>query len=72
MNAKLIGVEFALDSADTAMEIHCAAGPFPDLPVDRYLRDAFHGFAPAGTSDVQLIRLAEGAALRTDRGRWSQ
>jgi alkylation response protein AidB-like acyl-CoA dehydrogenase len=71
MNAKLIGVELALDSARTAMEIHSAAGLFPDLPVERYLRDAFHIFAPAGTSDVQLIRLAE-AALGKDRGQWSR
>jgi alkylation response protein AidB-like acyl-CoA dehydrogenase len=71
MNAKLIGVELALDSARTAMEIHGAAGLFPGLPVERYLRDAFHIFAPAGTSDVQLIRLAE-AALGKDRGQWSR
>lgn len=71
MNAKLIGVELALDSARTAMEIHSAAGLFTDLPVERYLRDAFHIFAPAGTSDIQLIRLAE-AALGKDRGQWSQ
>jgi alkylation response protein AidB-like acyl-CoA dehydrogenase len=67
MNAKLIDVELALDSARTAMEIHGAAGLFTGLPVERYLRDAFHIFAPAGTSDVQLIRLAE-AALGKDRG----
>jgi hypothetical protein len=53
------------------MEIHSAAGLFTDLPVERYLRDAFHIFAPAGTSDVQLIRLAE-AALGKDRGQWSR
>ena len=40
-------------------------------PVERYLRDAFHIFAPAGTSDIQLLRLGE-AALGTSKGSWSQ
>jgi len=71
MNAKLINVESALDSARNAMEIHAAAGLYLDRPVERYLRDAHHIFAPAGTSDVQLIRLAE-FALGTAKGQWSQ
>jgi acyl-CoA dehydrogenase len=70
INAKLINVEYALDSARNAMEIHSAAGLFSDRPVERYLRDAFHIFAPAGTSDIQLLRLGE-AALGTSRGQWS-
>jgi len=70
INAKLVNVEYALDSARTAMEVHAAAGLFTDRPVERYLRDAFHIFAPAGTSDIQLIRLAE-AALGTAKGQWS-
>ncbi|MGH3245913.1 MAG: acyl-CoA dehydrogenase family protein [Trebonia sp.] len=71
INAKLINVEYALDSARNAMEIHSAAGLFTDRPVERYLRDAFHIFAPAGTSDIQLLRLAE-TALGTAKGSWSQ
>jgi acyl-CoA dehydrogenase len=71
MNAKLIGAELALDSARTAMEIRAAAGLFTDQPVERYVRDAFHIFAPAGTSDIQLIRLAE-AALGNNRRQWPQ
>jgi alkylation response protein AidB-like acyl-CoA dehydrogenase len=71
MNAKLINVEYALDSARTAMEVHGACGLYPDRPVERYLRDAHHIFAPAGTSDVQLLRLAE-VALGTAKGQWSQ
>jgi alkylation response protein AidB-like acyl-CoA dehydrogenase len=70
-NAKLINVEYAMDSARTAMEIHGACALFPDRPVERYLRDAFHIFAPAGTSDVQRLRLAE-VALGTSRGEWSE
>lgn len=70
INAKLINVEYALDSARNAMEIHSAAGLFTGRPVERYLRDAFHIFAPAGTSDIQLLRLGE-AALGMSKGQWS-
>jgi acyl-CoA dehydrogenase len=70
INAKLVNVEYAIDSARAAMEVHAAAGLLTDRPVERYLRDAFHIFAPAGTSDIQLIRLAE-AALGTASGQWS-
>lgn len=71
MNAKLVNVEWVLDSARSAMEIHAAAGLFTDRPIERYLRDAHHLFAPAGTSDVQLLRLSE-VALGTARGQWSE
>lgn len=70
-NAKLINVEYALDSARTAMEIHGASALLPNRPVERYLRDAFHIFAPAGTSDVQRLRLAE-FALGTPHEQWSE
>jgi acyl-CoA dehydrogenase len=70
-NAKLINVEYAIDSARSAMEIHSAAGLFTDRPIERYLRDAFHIFAPAGTSDIQLLRLGE-IALGTAKGSWSE
>ncbi|WP_351227432.1 acyl-CoA dehydrogenase family protein [Streptomyces sp. NPDC002133] len=71
MNAKLVNVESTLDSARNAMEIHAASGLFTDRPVERYLRDAHHIFAPAGTSDIQLLRLAE-VALGTAKGEWSE
>jgi alkylation response protein AidB-like acyl-CoA dehydrogenase len=71
MNAKLINVEYALDSARNAMEIHAACGLYTDRPVERYLRDAHHIFAPAGTSDIQLLRLGE-IALGLSKGQWSQ
>jgi alkylation response protein AidB-like acyl-CoA dehydrogenase len=71
MNAKLINVEYALDSARNAMEVHAACGLYTDRPVERYLRDAHHIFAPAGTSDVQLLRLGE-VALGMSKGQWSQ
>lgn len=71
MNAKLVNVESAIDSARNGMEIHAASGLFTDRPMERYLRDALHMFAPAGTSDVQLLRLAE-VALGTSKGQWSK
>jgi alkylation response protein AidB-like acyl-CoA dehydrogenase len=71
MNAKLVNVESALDSARAAMEIHAACGLYTDRPIERYLRDAHHIFAPAGTSDVQLLRLSE-MALGTNKGQWSE
>ncbi|WP_256839334.1 acyl-CoA dehydrogenase family protein [Ornithinimicrobium faecis] len=71
MNAKVVNVESALDSARAAMEIHAATGLFTDCPLERYLRDAFHIFAPAGTSDVQWLRLGE-VALGTAKGSWSE
>jgi acyl-CoA dehydrogenase len=71
MNAKLINVEYALDTARNAMEVHGALGLYTERPIERYLRDAHHIFAPAGTSDVQLLRLAE-FALGTSKGQWSE
>ncbi|RCW39696.1 alkylation response protein AidB-like acyl-CoA dehydrogenase [Halopolyspora algeriensis] len=71
MNAKLVNVEYALDSARTAMEVHAASGLGTDSPIERYLRDAYHIFAPAGTSDIQRLRLAE-TALGTSKGQWSE
>ena len=71
MNAKLYNVESAMDSARNAMEIHAACGLFTDRPIERYLRDAYHIFAPAGTSDVQLLRLGE-VALGLSKGQWSE
>lgn len=70
MNAKFLNVESARQSARDSMDIHAASGLFTDRPVERYLRDAEHIFAPAGTSDVQLLRLAE-HALGSSKGQWS-
>lgn len=71
INAKLINAEYAIDSARTAMEIHAAHGLHPQRsPIERYLRDALHIFAPAGTSDIQRLRLAE-HALDATKQPWS-
>lgn len=70
MNAKLVNVELSLDSARLAMEIHAAHGLDPARQVERLRRDAQHIYAPAGTSDVQRLRLSE-VALGTYREDWS-
>ncbi|MFB6892234.1 acyl-CoA dehydrogenase family protein [Kitasatospora sp. NPDC056327] len=62
MNAKLINTEYALDSARNAMEIHAARGLQAEFHIERYLRDATHIYPPAGTSDVQRLRLGQFAS----------
>lgn len=59
------------DTARNAMEVHAARCLYTGGPVERYLRDAHHIFAPAGTSDVRLLRLDE-AAPGLDKGQWSE
>ncbi|ATM24630.1 acyl-CoA dehydrogenase (plasmid) [Streptomyces alboflavus] len=71
INAKYLNAESAIDSARTAMEILAAAGLRTKRPLERYLRDALHIFAPAGTSDIQVLRLAE-HALGLSKGQYSQ
>jgi alkylation response protein AidB-like acyl-CoA dehydrogenase len=70
INAKLLNVESSLDAARTAMEIHAAYGLDPGRHIERFFRDANHIYAPAGTSDVQRLRLAE-VALGTYEDQWS-
>lgn len=62
MNAKLINAEYAIDSARAAMEIFAARGLHSGYRIERYLRDVYHIYAPAGTSDIQRLRLSEYAA----------
>jgi alkylation response protein AidB-like acyl-CoA dehydrogenase len=71
MNAKVLNVEAARSSARDSMDIHAGSGMFTDRPVERLLRDAEHIYAPAGTSDVQFLRLAE-HAMGTAKGQWSE
>ncbi|SDI36939.1 Acyl-CoA dehydrogenase [Actinokineospora alba] len=71
INAKLLNVESSLDAARVAMEVHAAYGLDPDRHIERFFRDANHIYAPAGTSDVQRLRLAE-VALGTYRDQWSE
>lgn len=70
MNAKLVNVESSLNAARTAMEVHAAYGLSADRNLERFVRDAYHIYAPAGTSDVQRLRLAE-YALDRSQTQWS-
>lgn len=70
INAKLVNTEYTLDSARTAMEIFAARGLQTSYPIERYLRDAHHIYAPAGTSDIQRLRLGQ-AAVGTYGRQWS-
>lgn len=70
MNAKLANVELSLNAARTAMEVHAAHGLAVDRKLERFVRDAHHIYAPAGTSDVQRLRLAE-IALNKSQSQWS-
>jgi alkylation response protein AidB-like acyl-CoA dehydrogenase len=72
LNAKLVNVELSLDSARLAMEVHAAHGLFTNRPIERMLRDAHHIYAPAGTSDVQRLRLAEVALGLAKGEQWSR
>lgn len=70
MNAKLINAEYAIESARAAMEIFAGRGLHISHRIERYLRDAYHIYAPAGTSDVQRLRLSE-YATGVSREQWS-
>lgn len=72
MNAKLQNVELSVDSARTAMEVHAAHGLTTDGRLERLVRDAYHIYAPAGTSDIQRLRLAEVALQTAHHGEWSE
>lgn len=70
-SAKLTNFEMARDSAHVAMEIHAAHGLAENSPIGRCLRDVWHMYAPAGTSDVQRLRLFE-VAVGAYKGSWSR
>ncbi|MFD0441253.1 acyl-CoA dehydrogenase family protein [Streptomyces chartreusis] len=72
MSAKLMNYELGVKSARLAMEVHAACGVFTDRPLERFFRDAQPIFAPAGTSDVQRLRLARLARGATAGAQWSQ
>ncbi|WP_051900486.1 acyl-CoA dehydrogenase family protein [Streptomyces aureus] len=72
MNAKLVNYELGTASAKLGLEVHAACGLFTDRPIERYFRDAHAIFAPAGTSDVQRLRLARFALGTAQQPEWSQ
>lgn len=57
--AKLMGTEWAFESAKKAMDIFAARGTSRAMLVERFMRDVLMVFPPAGTSDVHRKRMAE-------------
>ncbi|MFB7597608.1 acyl-CoA dehydrogenase family protein [Streptomyces sp. NPDC056160] len=70
INAKHVGHATAARSAQDAMECHGANALDGDYPLQRLWRDIQHTYAPAGTGEVQQLRLAA-AALGEDDIQWS-
>ncbi|MET9761867.1 acyl-CoA dehydrogenase family protein [Streptomyces sp. NPDC006372] len=71
VNAKYLGHQWAMRSAQDAMELHGAQALDGDYVLQRLWRDIQHTYPPAGTGEVQRIRLAD-AALSEDRIQWSE
>ncbi|MGW8700171.1 acyl-CoA dehydrogenase family protein [Streptomyces eurythermus] len=71
INSKHQGHALAVQSAQDAMELHGAHGLSADYLLQRLWRDAQCTYPPAGTGEVQRIRLAE-AALDEDPIQWSE
>ncbi|MFK0120140.1 acyl-CoA dehydrogenase family protein [Streptomyces sp. NPDC090994] len=71
INAKYLGHQWAAQSVQDAMELHGAQALDTDYPLQRPWRDIQHTYPPAGTGEVQRIRLAD-AALGEAHVQWSQ
>ncbi len=71
INAKYLGHQWAMTSAQDAMELHGAHALDGDYVLQRLWRDIQHTYPPAGTGEVQRIRLAD-AAFDEDHIQWSE
>ncbi|MFC8567511.1 acyl-CoA dehydrogenase family protein [Streptomyces sp. NPDC057245] len=71
INAKYLGHQWAMHSAQDAMELHGAHALDRDYVLQRLWRDIQHTYPPAGTGEVQRIRLAD-AAFDEDHIQWSE
>ncbi|MDN3249541.1 MULTISPECIES: acyl-CoA dehydrogenase family protein [unclassified Streptomyces] len=71
INSKYLGHQWAVQSAQDAMELHGANALDGDYIVQRLWRDIQHTYPPAGTGEVQRIRLAD-AAFAEDHIQWSE
>ncbi|WP_285572435.1 acyl-CoA dehydrogenase [Streptomyces sp. RTGN2] len=71
INAKYLGHQWAITSAQDAMELHGAQALDRDYVLQRLWRDIQHTYSPAGTGEVQRIRLAD-TAFDEDRIQWSE
>ncbi|MER7728618.1 acyl-CoA dehydrogenase [Streptomyces sp. NPDC096323] len=71
INAKYLGHQWAMTSAQDAMELHGAHALDREYVLQRLWRDIQHTHPPAGTGEVQRIRLAD-AAFNEDDIQWSE
>ncbi|MEU4176358.1 acyl-CoA dehydrogenase [Streptomyces sp. NPDC026589] len=71
INAKYLGHQWAMTSTQDAMELHGAQALDRDYVLQRLWRDIQHTYPPAGTGDVQRIRLAD-AAFEEGHIQWSE
>lgn len=71
INAKYLGHQWAMTSAQDAMEMHGAQALDRDYVLQRLWRDIQHTYTPAGTGEVQRILLAD-AAFDEDHIQWSE
>ncbi|EOY45627.1 acyl-CoA dehydrogenase family protein [Streptomyces anthocyanicus] len=71
INSKYLGHQWAMQSAQHAMELHGAHALDGDYILQRLWRDIQHTYPPAGTGEVQRIRLAD-AAFEEDHIQWSE
>ncbi|MEU7407713.1 acyl-CoA dehydrogenase, partial [Streptomyces sp. NPDC044948] len=71
INAKYLGHQWAVQSTQDAMELHGAHALDRGYVLQRLWRDIQHTYPPAGTGEVQRIRLAE-AAFDEDHIQWSE
>ncbi|MFI2415111.1 acyl-CoA dehydrogenase family protein [Streptomyces sp. NPDC018947] len=71
INAKYLGHQWAMRSAQDAMELHGAHALDPDYALQRRWRDIQHTYPPAGTGEIQRIRLAD-TAFDEDHIQWSE
>ncbi|MFG3076339.1 acyl-CoA dehydrogenase family protein [Streptomyces sp. NPDC048225] len=71
INAKYLGHQWAMQSVQDAMELHGAQALDGEYVLQRLWRDIQHTYPPAGTGEVQRIRLAD-AAFDEDLIQWSE
>ncbi|MEU4147328.1 acyl-CoA dehydrogenase family protein [Streptomyces parvulus] len=71
INSKYLGHQWAAQSTQDAMELHGAHALDGAYVLQRFWRDIQHTYPPAGTGEVQRIRLAD-AAFDEDHIQWSE
>lgn len=71
INAKLVSAQAAVDAANAAMGILAGRALQDRHPVARYLADAHTLMPPAGTPEIQKLRLAEALTGQNQHEQWS-